>query len=490
VKKMDITRRNLLQFLAYSSLRFPFLPSLFSTAQAAQSVFPKRLIILFSANGQYGPDWYPRNIGPGITQVPLKGIEGPISTILGSEFDPFREKMLLLRGLDIIPEVDEHWGAKVLSGYGQSYNRKPTMDQIVCRSPSVYSSEPILRSLVSKIEGRPAADRLVGATHSYAPFGDDTVTIIPQSNPKSVFDAIFPANQDVERSLQISTHLYEQYKAISSSSRLSKEDKYKLETHMNFISEMKSRYSRAPALGCNIADELRNVGRELEVPILMKDHLDLIATAVKCDITRVVRFNLTESGEARSYHFVPGVESGDFHNYTHSFLGNNVDYYQRVQKWLAKQVAYLLEQLNQVEDPITGRTYLDNSIVYWGNESGARVNGDPNNPHDDLDLPCLLAGDGKGFLTPGKYVDYRQIGIHRRWFSTQCPDNSCINGDNHNYIGKPINELLITLMTGMGLNPSEWESSPDSPGFGDYSENFMGQYRLGDKRSLLPWIVR
>jgi hypothetical protein len=57
------------------------------------------------------------------------------------------------------------------------------------------------------------------------------------------------------------------------------------------------------------------------------------------------------------------------------------------------------------------------------------------------------------------------------------------------WIGRPYNELLITLMYAMGMAPSEWESG-NVPGFGDYSRNFNNQYALGDQRSPLPAIVK
>ena len=45
-----------------------------------------------------------------------------------------------------------------------------------------------------------------------------------------------------------------------------------------------------------------------------------------------------------------------------------------------------------------GKTYLDNSLVYWGNEMGFN--------HIAYSVPCLLAGSAGGFIKPGRYLDY------------------------------------------------------------------------------------
>ena len=57
-----------------------------------------------------------------------------------------------------------------------------------------------------------------------------------------------------------------------------------------------------------------------------------------------------------------------------------------------------------------------------------------------------------------------------------------VSGQN---IGRPYNELLITLMTKTRLTHDEWELNGE-PGFGDYRVKFKGRYDFGDRRSPLP----
>ena len=80
-----------------------------------------------------------------------------------------------------------------------------------------------------------------------------------------------------------------------------------------------------------------------------------------------------------------------------------------------------------------GSTYLDNSLVYWGNELGFN--------HIAYSVPCLLAGSAGGFIKPGRYLDY--VDWNGRAYFAQ---------ENGNVIkGIPHNQFLVTALQAMGL---------------------------------------
>ncbi|TWW12142.1 hypothetical protein E3A20_03560 [Planctomyces bekefii] len=152
---------------------------------------------------------------------------------------------------------------------------------------------------------------------------------------------------------------------------------------------------------------------------------------------------------------------------------------------MGQQVARLLENLDVVEDPETGRTYLDNSIVLWGSELGVWGDPFPENRHSSMDMPLLLAGDGGGAITPGNLLDFRSMGTRKL---TPACDENCTSPYYLPWLGRPYNELLISIMLAFGLGPVDWEASAE-PGFGDYGDNFRNQYTLGNKRSPLPLLM-
>ena len=107
-------------------------------------------------------------------------------------------------------------------------------------------------------------------------------------------------------------------------------------------------------------------------PKLLQLHMDLIAQAFACDLTRVA----TLFGSADN----PGMPwlnlNMSIHDDLAHQLGSGTAEQQAataqrlgtVQRWYAEQVAYLMTRLSQIPEG-TG-SVLDNTIILWGNELG------------------------------------------------------------------------------------------------------------------------
>jgi hypothetical protein len=69
----------------------------------------------------------------------------------------------------------------------------------------------------------------------------------------------------------------------------------------------------------------------------------------------------------------------------------------QIDLWYARQFAWFLEQLDQTKD-FDGNSILHNSMIVYGcgNADGNR--------HTHHNLPIILAGNGGGTLTPGRYL--------------------------------------------------------------------------------------
>jgi hypothetical protein len=222
--------------------------------------------------------------------------------------------------------------------------------------------------------------------------------------------------------------------------------------------------------------------------------MDLIVGALRCDLTRVVTLQIGEETEHIRYPFIPG-KAGDHHQLHHDAAEGNPGAIVRmgqIHNWHAKQVSYLIRQLDSViEDPIEGRTLLDNCVVVWLH---AFSNG--GEPHSGYSVPCLIAGECGGFFKTGYHIDYRNIEQGIYWsdtdqFAPNSKDHS-LYGDRRPPRGRLYNEFLISLMIAMGLQPSEWEIGGNA-GFGTYDPNFpksAPQYATGNKRDPLPFIVK
>jgi hypothetical protein len=126
--------------------------------------------------------------------------------------------------------------------------------------------------------------------------------------------------------------------------------------------------------------------------------LDLVALALKCDITRVATVELTNAGESG---FVPPFlgKTKDYHGIAHDTYGASFALKLRIDQWYFEQVAYLAQQLDGVAEP-AGGTMLDSSAVVVANcmqdGSGHNVDG----------VPFIILGSCGGAFKPGRVVRF------------------------------------------------------------------------------------
>jgi hypothetical protein len=145
-----------------------------------------------------------------------------------------------------------------------------------------------------------------------------------------------------------------------------------------------------------------------------------------------------------------------------------------INEWIANEVFLQVLQKLDVEEA-DGQTFLDNSVVFWGNELGMN--------HLNYSVPTVLAGSAGGYLETGRYIDYID------W-------NRQVKFSQHNGMvieGVPYNRLMVTLLQAFGLEPSDYETEAGE-GYGDTSttgkpsDAFAVDYDMSAIGSVLPGI--
>jgi hypothetical protein len=111
---------------------------------------------------------------------------------------------------------------------------------------------------------------------------------------------------------------------------------------------------------------------------------------------------------------------------------------------------------------VNGRSLLENSLVYCGNELS-----DPGHGGSHLQsMPILTAGSAGGKLVTGEYIDFG---------------------------ARLMNNLLVTIFNVMGLAPADYERNGVA-GFGDYEGRDSAKYAPylapDARRSPLPYLYR
>jgi hypothetical protein len=526
-----ISRRLFLRGAGGAVLALPFLQSLLpKTAGAQAATAPQRFIVFKSFSTQLIKQWYPAFTGngyalkdskysgskaDGTTLLTQKLAGGPytwapladlktdqgISGILGPKLNPFLDKLTLIRGLDFLPSVNHNFGGllgnfasctKATPCDADALPAVPTIDQVLAYSPKFYTATPGLRSLHISQGVTDAMSYSDGGKP-----GSAVQQLKTRTNPRDAFNDLFagvmdsgsaaPAGPDPDALLV--DKVIDQYRALKQSSRLSAEDRDKLEAHIGLLSEVEAKLSTTSKLSCVKPAEpgsLDNNSATDPADITKKWDLfvDLIVAAIACDRTRVITIGVhkalgpgpdpSDSKLIGHYHS-EDASGGTWHGLAHDWDNENSRrMLAGINNWIAQELfAKLLTKLDVAE--AGDRTLLDNSLVYWGNELGFN--------HIAHSVPCLLAGSAGGFIKPGRYLDYIDWD-GRSYFSQE--DGNVIRGIPHN-------RFLVTALQAMGLSPADYERDGQA-GYGSTSTNgrdpslWPTDYDLSTVGQILPGI--
>jgi hypothetical protein len=492
VKYNKMSRRFFLQGTGGYLLSAPLLHSLLPSNAFAQVSSPKRLIGVMTRNGTHHPAWYPTIgpltlVAPNVRERTLTGTAGSISQILGSSFDSLKSKLLLVRGLDGL-YFDGHnsagmWGANAGDGEGSYNSRNITIDHILAQSAKFYSTEPKFRTLSLAGTNR-------GPNFSFFKSGGLVTKSPAIYDPRAVFEKLFGetaglseaqiARMKAQKKSVVDFVLADLDKTMKGT-KIGADDRKILDSHVTSIRDVERKIqnisldggscgSLTPPASITASNIMYDGPTELSHSAYISSLIDLIVVAIKCDMTRIVSLMLSDSSAL--YGFL-GVSDGH-HTISHGGSARYENEATLIDQYHAKKFAELLAKLDVPEDSVSGKTYLDNSIVMWGHEFAGMVIRN----HRQDDLPVLIAG-GAGILKTDRYIDYRRPGIKRRVV------------DYDNDAGVPYNQFLVTLLQGFGLTPAEYEQ--EKTGFGDYREIAWSKlYDLSDsaKRSVLSGLLR
>lgn len=522
-------------------LAVPLLPSLLPRTARAQSTSPLRFFAIKSYSTQNILDWYPSRDVSGYTLRPYGGDEtgggngkddgtlalnetlpessgrhssgdeyfagwAPltdfadpgISRILGPALVPYLEKLLLLRGLDFLPDTNHndggilgHYGGGSISEEAGNITAFPTIDQVLAYSSKVYSSTPLGGRSLHLAPGR-------SNTFSFTDdgnMGGSISQVIADTDPRVAFDRLFenfaaPDSEPTENpNLKLVDRVYEDYAAARDGVRLSATDRETLERHVSFLSELEDRLGTVQTASCSQPDAPPSTSLDgVEVSAIRESFelmIDVAVAAVQCDLTRVITLDVYKAvgmagGNEQGFeHSCASCEGNpnptDWHRAAHDW--DQQDQREKVvtiNEWIAREVfARVLERLDVEE--ADGRTYLDNSLVLWGNELGMN--------HLNYSVPTVLAGSAGGYFDTGRYIDYID------W-------NRNVKFSQHNGMvieGVPYNRLMVTILQAFGLGPEDYEREVGQ-GYGETrtlgkpSDAFAVDYdfsRIGD---VLPGI--
>jgi len=452
-----LARRAFLRGAGGFALAIPFLPSLLGSRVAADASTSRRFVGVFSLNGQFEANWHPdmtgaSRVASNTLSRSLTDIEGPISNVIGSQFDGLRDKITLLRGLDGLTETGHNrcfpLTASTHTEGGMERGSAPffpySVDAVLEHAPSFYTTPPVLGAMrLSPMLRRYDGELRAGESFSWWTEDGVTTRLPVQSDAEVVFRQVFAGSEpsdgpdpNARRQLVID-RVKDDFDRLRTNPRLGSQDRERLSNYADHLRDLQTRLSAAGSITCTGPD----VTYVEDAEAMYTNHIDLLVAALACGITRV--------GTLFIKHVRADGEEAGFHSNSH-LRGPDAERTSASHNaFIATRVAELLSKMDALVEP-DGNTLLDNSLVLWGNELG------DGGSHGQLDMPMLLAGSACGHIRTGVALDYRsEEGVTWTTGGTR--------------LGRPYSMLLTTAMAAMGLSHHEWELG-DGPGFGDHQK--------------------
>jgi len=237
-----------------------------------------------------------------------------------------------------------------------------------------------------------------------------TSPLAPEANPRLVFERLFGAGPPGQRQENYVRRQQQQRSILdfvmddarSLKRNLTGRDQQKLDDYLTSVREIEQRIESAARFGPPPDPAMDTPAG---IPASYEEHLHLmysmLVLAFQTDSTRIATMIMAHDGSNRPF---PELNiSAGHHDLSHHH-GNEemLAKVGEIDAWYMKQFAWFLDKLTQTQD-VDGQSLLRNSMIVYGcgNADGNR--------HTHVNLPIVLAGDGGGGLSPGRYVKFNSI---------------------------------------------------------------------------------
>ncbi|MDB6140006.1 MAG: hypothetical protein JWO94_3078 [Verrucomicrobiaceae bacterium] len=392
-------------------MALPFLESFGHRAFAATKTqgAPLRMAFLYSPNGVNEKEWFPRGqagkgyeFGPSMKEA-LEAHRNDFSVITGLCHDKARSNgdgggdharatATFLTGV----QAKKTAGADIHLGV--------SVDQIAADK---VGNQTKLGSLELSTDGQRSAGRCDSGYSCAYQFNlswrNESTPMAPEMDPRLVFERVFGAGAGGDspeakrrRALQkgvLDTVLSD---AKSLQSRVSAQDRAKLDEYYSSVRDIETRIERAEKLTKALPP---GTVAPSGIPDSYEQHIhtmfDILALAFQTDSTRVSTFLMAHDGSNRSFPEI-GVPENHHGISHHQHDPEKLRKIGLIDQFYLRQLGYFLTKLKSIKEG--DGNLLDNSMIVYG--SGIS---DPDR-HDHSHLPVILAGHGRGTLNPGSHV--------------------------------------------------------------------------------------
>ncbi len=236
--------------------------------------------------------------------------------------------------------------------------------------------------------------------------------VFPWVNPKALFDNLVSGKalptQERNVAASVLDFVKEDSKALKK--KLGKEDQLRMDQYLAELREIELRVSgtttggtcEASAAGLINNEPNINTSQHADYPVRMRNLIDIMVMAFRCDLTRVATLMLDTESFGRQFSVVPEINQYLFQGYpvaqnSHVGSAHHDDSMPKIASIIAIN-RYQVSLFRQLLDKLKATKELDgtlfaNSMILYGCSMG------DGQRHDRRNLPILIGGKGGGLVT-------------------------------------------------------------------------------------------
>lgn len=407
VSPRRLLRRRHFLGAAGGALALPLMDSM--RASAGQAQYPKRIVLVYNPNGTVPDKWFP-TAGANSSTFPLNEIHAPLQK--------YQDKLVIVRGVhSTVGQDPDNNGGPHQRGIGSLFTGQMLQTgefKDGCGSMAGWADGISLDQRVAdrigfdtpfrSLElGVRCFDNDVQGRISYAGPGRP---LPPINDPLLVYERLFFRSEPLDpndpnsRRQSILDTVKEQFGHLRR--HVGRDDREKLEQHLTLVEDLERRLGIGSdqSQACVPPDPPPETdpNHEDDMPSVSRAHVDLIAGAFACDLTRVASLQYSTGFNRIRYPWLDSTKEG--HTLSHSGDSNTDAWNELAERatWHASEIAYLVDRLAAI--PEGDGSVLDNTLIVWGNEISK------GNSHSLDDIPYLLLGSAGGAIKTGQFLDY------------------------------------------------------------------------------------
>jgi len=400
ITKMSLPRRTLLRGLG-AVVALPWLDAMVPALSAATAP-ARRLGVVYVPNGMSMGRWTPAATGAAFELTPILA---PLA--------PFRERLLVVSGLDAPPGVGAHTRASTAFLTGMPPSVAPgggglagiSIDQLVARH---VAADTQLASLEVGLDSRDEAGGCDGnpcAMANTIAWRSPTLPLPVENNPRTVFERLFGDVGSTDPAIRLargkrSRSILDSVTMAAADLRrdLGAGDTARLGEYLDGVRDIESRIQKAEA---HSAANVPVVDQPAGIPASFEEHaklmFDLQVLAYQSDVTRVITFMIGREYSGRTY---PQVGVTEAHHPLSHHQGDpaKLEALAAINIYHVSLFSYYLSKLAATPDG--DGSLLDHLLLVYG------AGMSDSNAHEPKNVPILLMGGADQRIKGGRHLKY------------------------------------------------------------------------------------